>query len=63
MANQNPDGKVNYWYEGVSTTLIKSISSTSIGTGNYWYNGSPQGFLEQTTTVIKTRNFAVLINF
>jgi hypothetical protein len=63
MANQNPDGKLDYWYEGVSSTLIESTSNAPIGALNYWYNGSPQGFLLDTAVIKKARNFAVLIGF
>jgi hypothetical protein len=63
MANQNPDGKLNYWYEGVSCTLIKSTPEAPIGALNYWYNGSPQGFLLDSAITAKGRNFAVLIGF
>lgn len=63
MANQNPQGKLDYWYEGVSTTLIESTSNAPIGTLTYWYNGSPQGFLLDSQITVKARNFAVLIGF
>lgn len=63
MANQNPEGKLNYWYEGVSSTLIESTSNAPVGALNYWYNGSPQGFLLDSLSTIKPRNFAVLIGF
>ena len=64
MANQNPDGKLTYWYEGVSSTLIESTSEAPVGALNYWYNGSPQGFLlDAISGGSKARNFAVLIGF
>jgi hypothetical protein len=63
MANQNPNGKLTYWYEGVSTTLIKSTPQAPIGALNYWYNGSPEGFLLDALITGKARNFAVLIGF
>lgn len=63
MANLNPQGKLNYWYEGVSSTLIQSTSAAPIGTLGYWYNGSPQGFLLDSPTVSKSRIFSVLIGF
>ena len=63
MANQNPEGKLTYWYEGVSSTLIESTSNAPIGALSYWYNGSPQGFLLDSPSVKKARNFAVLIGF
>lgn len=63
MANQNPDGKLTYWYEGVSTTLIKGTPEAPVGALNYWYNGSPQGFLLDSLITGKARNFAVLIGF
>jgi hypothetical protein len=65
MANQNPDGKQIFWYEGVTTSAITTAVSASIGTADYWYNGSPQGFIfgPYSATQVKTRSFAVLINF
>lgn len=66
MANQDPNGQLNYWYEGASTTLIKSITAAPIGNSSYWYAGSPQGFLlkaPETTTVSRGRSFAVLVGF
>lgn len=65
MANQNPEGKSIYWYGGVTTTVITTSVSASFGTTDYWYNGSPQGFLfgPYSTTKVKARNFAILINF
>ncbi len=63
MANQNPDGKLDYWYEGVSSTLIESTTNAPIGALNYWYNGSPQGYLLDSRGDIVIRNFAVLIGF
>jgi hypothetical protein len=63
MANQNPNGTLTYWYEGVSTTLIESTPQAPVGALNYWYNGSPQGFLLDSTIVSKPRNFSVLIGF
>ena len=63
MANQNPDGKLTYWYEGVSTTLIESTSEAPVGALTYWYNGSPQGFLLDSKAPNIPRNFAVLIGF
>jgi hypothetical protein len=63
MANQNPQGKLNYWYEGVSSALIESTANAPIGALNYWYNGSPQGFLVDSGVTGKPRNFAVLIGF
>jgi hypothetical protein len=70
MANQDPNGKLNYWYEGASTTLIKSITAAPIGNSSYWYVGSPQGFLLQPAGSSTgggggtgARSFAVLIGF
>lgn len=63
MANQNPDGKLTYWYEGVQCTLITRTPSAPIGAENYWYNGGPQGFLIDSVIVVKPRNFAILVGF
>jgi len=63
MANQNPNGKLTYWYEGVSSTLIESTSDAPVGALNYWYNGSTQGFLLDSRISIKPRSFSVLIGF
>lgn len=63
MANQNPNGKLIYWYEGVSSTLIEKTPTAPIGSQNYWYNGMPQGFLVDSYITAKPRNFAVLIGF
>jgi hypothetical protein len=63
MANQNPNGKLTYWYEGVSNTLIESTPQAPIGALTYWYNGGPQGFLLDSLLTIKPRNFGMLIGF
>ena len=63
MANQTPDGKLIFWYQGETTTLIKSTSAAQVGNATYWYNGSPQGFLLDSFSTIKLRNFAVLVGF
>ena len=63
MANQNPQGTLNYWYEGVSSSLIESTENAAIGTLNYWYNGAPQGFLIDSAVRGVPRNFSVLIGF
>jgi hypothetical protein len=63
MANQDPQGTLNYWYEGVSSSLIESTEDASIGTLNYWYNGAPQGFLVDSKIESVPRNFSILIGF
>ena len=63
MANQDPQGKLDYWYEGVSSTLIESTEDAEIGTLKYWYNGSPQGYLVDSKYQGNPRSFAVLIGF
>jgi hypothetical protein len=65
MANQNPKGKSNYWYNGVATTLIKPRVKINIGQQSYWYNGQPQGYLItiRDTVLIVPRAYAVLIGF
>jgi hypothetical protein len=63
MAKRDALGKERYWFEGVSSTLLKATVGANIGTQIYWYNGSPQGFLVTSTIVPKPRNFAMLIGF
>jgi hypothetical protein len=65
MANQDPNQKTTYWYEGNSSATIKLKTNATIGYQNYWYNGKPQGFLttKQATILSKPRAFAVLIGF
>jgi hypothetical protein len=63
MANQDPQGTLEYWYEGVSSSLIESTAEASIGTLTYWYNGAPQGFLVDAIVESTPRNFAILIGF
>jgi hypothetical protein len=66
MANQDPNQKTTYWYEGNSSSIIKAKANVTIGYQNYWYNGKPQGFLtiKQIGTVkSKPRAFAVLVGF
>lgn len=63
MANQDPMGKLTYWYGGTSSTLITSTELALIGRQNYWYNGSTQGFLLGSVFTSNPRNFSVLIGF
>jgi len=63
MAKQTPNGKVTYWYEAISSSLIKGQVGISVGTQTYWYNGQPQGFLLSSTFVAKPRTFAILLGF
>jgi hypothetical protein len=65
MANQDPNQKTTYWYEGNSSAIIKAKSNATIGYQNYWYNGKAQGFLttKQSITKGKPRAFAVLVGF
>ena len=64
MANQNPNQKTKYWYEGNSSSSVKSKDTAIIGYQNYWYNGRPLGFLNPNQTrTSKPRSFAVLIGF
>lgn len=64
MANQDPQGTLQYWIDGTSCTLIALTELTLVGKQNYWYNGTTQGFLSESSSAInETRNFAVLIGF
>lgn len=65
MANQNPNGKQKYWYNGVATTLIKPKPNIIIGSQQYWYIGKPQGYLinYKIPILIIPRNYSVLIGF
>jgi len=62
MANVDVNSKLNYWTEGTSGSLVKAKSTTSSSTQAYWYNGSAEGYLAVSSTVIP-RSFAVLIGF
>jgi hypothetical protein len=65
MAIRNPNGKMKYWFEGASASLIKPNPSAFIGYQNYWYLGQPQGFITdgRITFIARPRSFAVLIGF
>jgi len=63
MAKRDPSGKERYWFEGLSSNVLKASIGASIGTQSYWYNGSPQGFLLTSTIIPKPRNFSILIGF
>lgn len=65
MANQNPKGKSNYWYNGAAINFIKPRVRVKIGQQSYWYNGQPQGYLitVKDTVTIEPRAYAVLIGF
>lgn len=63
MAIRDPNGKMNYWYEATSSSLIKTKNGISVGTQTYWYNGEPQGFLLVSSFIAKPRYFGILLNF
>ena len=63
MANQDPQGTLQYWLDGTSCTLITLTELALVGKQNYWYNGTTQGFLLDSPTLSNPRNFAVLIGF
>lgn len=63
MAKRDASGKERYWFEGVSSNLLKTSIGANVGTQTYWYYGSPQGFLVTSTIIPKPRNFAMLIGF
>lgn len=63
MAKRDALGKERYWFEGLSSNLLKATIVANVGTQSFWYNGSPQGFLVTSTIIPKPRNFAMLIGF
>lgn len=63
MNIRDPKGSEQYWYDGVSSTVLKFIDSVNIANQSYWYNGSPQGFLSISGTIPRPRTFAFLIGF
>lgn len=63
MAKRNPNGKMKYWYEANSSSLIKGSVGISVGSQDYWYNGQPQGFLLTSAFIPKPRVFAILLGF
>jgi hypothetical protein len=56
MANQNPEGSAKYWFDGESASAIdngapklsplEEATNNWLGNSNYWFRGSPQGFLQ-----------------
>ena len=57
MANINPDGGAKYWFDGDSASSLDNGSPTRapgtasptnnwVGSTNYWYRGTPQGYLQ-----------------
>jgi hypothetical protein len=50
MANNNPNGGAGFWFEGGPSSVIDNGSTDAskpwIGTTNFWYNGTSQGFLQ-----------------
>jgi hypothetical protein len=65
MAKQDAKGKLKYWYDGKSSTLLKNKNNVAIGSQKYWYNGQPQGYLLESVTIITylPKQYAVLIGF
>lgn len=63
MAAQDANGKQTYWYDGVSSTFLKTRNIAQVGGSSYWYNGQPQGYLVSSVYVAKPRYFSVLIGF
>jgi hypothetical protein len=62
MAKQDPNGTQKYWYDGNSSTAIKTRLGTNIGSLTYWYNGKVQGFLVDSVKQ-SSKKYAILIGF
>ena len=63
MSIRDASGKERYWFEGLSSNLLKASIGSNVGTQSFWYNGSPQGFLVISQIIAKPRNFSMLIGF
>lgn len=50
MANNNPNGGAAFWFEGNTSSVIDNGSVDAnkpwVGTTNFWYRGTSQGFLQ-----------------
>lgn len=54
MANKNPQGSAKFWFEGEAASSIdngapnaaRDATNNWVGGTNYWYQGTPQGFLQ-----------------
>ena len=54
MSNINPNGSSRFWFDGGAASSIDNGSTSTgapstnnwAGNTNYWYRGSPQGFLQ-----------------
>lgn len=50
IVNINPYGSAEFWFDGnVSFTIDNGVYSTSdtyIGSSDYWYQGTPTGYLQ-----------------
>lgn len=55
MSNINPNGSSKYWFDGDAASSVDNGSPTPgvtnvtdnwVGTTNYWFRGTPQGFLQ-----------------
>jgi hypothetical protein len=55
MANINPAGSAKFWFDGDTASSIDSgtpstgttnVTNNWVGSTNYWYRGTPQGYLQ-----------------
>ena len=63
MANRNVNNLLLYWFDGSSSTSIKTKPNTYIGLQSYWINGSPTGYIGAIPRTPVPRTYAILIGF
>ena len=63
MANKDPKGKIIYFYDATSSTLIRSKEKTPIKSQVYWYNGQSQGFIAGFIEPSKPKTCIILVGF
>lgn len=63
MANRNVNNLLSFWFDGSSSSSIKTKANSYTGLQGYWIDGAPVGFIGAIPRNPIPRTYSILINF